>query len=100
MGSMIPDGSRVLLDTVAVIYFLEESGRYSRQAESIFGRIEVGDLQGVMANLVFADSGWRGAGKSPAGVNEADRLLLAPRACFILASKIGIPLQVGCAAAF
>jgi len=52
---MIPEGSRVLLDTVALIYFLEENGQYSRQAEAIFGRIESGELQGIMANLVFAE---------------------------------------------
>ena len=55
MGSMIPKGSRVLLDTVAMIYFLEENQRYSNKAEKIFGRIESGELQGVMANLVFAE---------------------------------------------
>ena len=55
MGSMIPEGSRVLLDAVALIYFLEENGQYSRQAEAIFGRIESGELQGVMANRVFAE---------------------------------------------
>ena len=55
MGSMIPKGSRVLLDTVALIYFLEENKRYSKKAEKIFGRIESGELQGVMANLVFAE---------------------------------------------
>ena len=55
MGSMIPEGSRVLLDTVALIYFLEENGHYSRQAEAICGRIESGELQGVMANRVFAE---------------------------------------------
>ena len=52
---MIPKGSRVLLDTVALIYFLEENERYSKRAEKIFGRIESGQLQGVMATLVFAE---------------------------------------------
>jgi len=55
MGSMIPKGSRVLLDTVALIYFLEENKCYSKSAEEIFGRVESGELQGVMANLVFAE---------------------------------------------
>jgi predicted nucleic acid-binding protein len=55
MGSMIPKGSRVLLDTVALIYFLEENERHSKKTEKIFGRIESGELQGVMANLVFAE---------------------------------------------
>jgi predicted nucleic acid-binding protein len=52
---MIPKGSRVLLDTVALIYFLEEHERYGKQAEEIFSRIESSELQGVMANLVFAE---------------------------------------------
>jgi len=45
---MIPKGSQVLLDTVSLIYFLEENERYSK-------RIESGQLQGVMASLVFAE---------------------------------------------
>mgnify|MGYP001252557368 CR=1 FL=1 len=52
---MIPKGSRVLLDTVALIYFLEENERYSKSAEKIFNRIESGQLQGVIASLVFAE---------------------------------------------
>ena len=55
MGSMIPKGSRILLDTVALIYFLEENERYSKRAEKIFSRIESGQLQGVIASLVFAE---------------------------------------------
>ena len=52
---MIPKGSLVLLDTVALIYFLESNERYSKKAEEIFSHIEAGELQGVMANLVFAE---------------------------------------------
>jgi len=52
---MIPKGSQVLLDTVSLIYFLEENERYSKRAEKIFSRIESGQLQGVMASLVFAE---------------------------------------------
>ncbi len=52
---MIPKGSRILLDTVALIYFLEENERYSEKAEKIFSRIESGELHGVMANLVLAE---------------------------------------------
>ena len=55
MGPMIPKGSRVLVDTVALIYFLEENERYSKKAEAVFARIESGELQGVMASLVFAE---------------------------------------------
>ena len=52
---MIPKGSRVLLDSVALIYFLETNNRYSKMAEKIFGRIESGELQGILANLAFAE---------------------------------------------
>lgn len=51
----IPGGSRILLDTVALIYFLEGHKRYLKSAEMIFSRIESGELQGVMANLVFTE---------------------------------------------
>ena len=52
---MIPNGSRILLDTVALICFLEPNGQYSEKAEAIFTRIESGELQGLIANLVFAE---------------------------------------------
>jgi len=55
MGSVIPNGSRVLLDTVVLIYFLEGHVRYAQQAEETFARIESGELQGILANLVFAE---------------------------------------------
>ena len=43
---MMPRGSLVLLDTVALIYFLEENERYSiKIAEAVFARIESGALQ-------------------------------------------------------
>ena len=45
---MIPEGSRVLLDTVALIYFLEENERYSKTAEAIFARIA--KVFGVLTN--------------------------------------------------
>ncbi len=55
MGPLIPDGSRVLLDTVTLIYFLERNARYAGRAEAVFRRIEAGRLQGVIANLVFSE---------------------------------------------
>jgi len=45
----------VLLDTVTLIYFLEENERYTKKAEKILGRIESGQLQGVISSLVFAE---------------------------------------------
>ena len=74
---MIPKGSRVLLDSVALIYFLETNERYSKKAEEIFGHIESGDLQGVMANLVFAEllvPLYR-SGNSQAATGLANRLI-------------------------
>ncbi|MEN8132413.1 MAG: type II toxin-antitoxin system VapC family toxin [Pseudomonadota bacterium] len=52
---MISEGSRISLDSVALIYFLEGHKRYSPIAKTIFERIESGELTGVMANLVFAE---------------------------------------------
>jgi len=52
---MIPKGSRVLLDTVALIYFLEDNERHAKKAETLFKRIESGELHGIMANRVFAE---------------------------------------------
>ena len=55
MGSLIPKGSRVLLDTVALIYFLEGHERYAKPAEAMFARIEAGELQGILASLAFTE---------------------------------------------
>jgi predicted nucleic acid-binding protein len=55
MGSRIPGGSRILLDIVSLIYFLEPNGHYSEQAKAILSCIESGELQGLMASLVFAE---------------------------------------------
>jgi len=52
---MIRRGSRVLLDTVALIYFLDDNARYSKTAEETLGRIESGELRGIIANLVFTE---------------------------------------------
>jgi len=55
MGSVIPDSSRILLDTVVLIYFLENNERHSKTAEKLFSRIETGTLQGIVSSLVFAE---------------------------------------------
>jgi len=51
----VENGQTVLLDTMALIYFLEGHERYGPVAESILRRIERGDLLGVMSSLVFAE---------------------------------------------
>ena len=54
-ASAIEDGKIVLLDTVALIYFLEAHERHGALAESILRRIERGKLRGVISSLVFAE---------------------------------------------
>ncbi len=51
----IPDGSRVLLDTVALVYFLERHPRYGATAQAIFRRIAAGQLRALIASFVFAE---------------------------------------------
>ena len=51
----IEDGKTVLLDTVALIYFLEAHERYGPVAESILRRIERGALKGIISSLVFTE---------------------------------------------
>lgn len=55
MGSVIPRGSRILLDTVALIYFLESHPRYSKTAEAVFRRMESGEIHGVISSLVLTE---------------------------------------------
>ena len=51
----IKDGKTVLLDTVALIYFLEAHERYGPVAESVLRRIERRKLKGIISSLVFAE---------------------------------------------
>jgi uncharacterized protein len=55
LRASIPSGSRVLLDTVALIYYLEEHARYGVAAEELLHRIETEEVQGVLSSLVFAE---------------------------------------------
>src|SRR5215203_321207 len=58
MGSLtgeIADGSLVLLDTVAIIYFLEQSPRYGAAASELFERIVAGHLDAVASALVLME---------------------------------------------
>ncbi len=55
MGSLIPDGSRVLLDSVALIYFLEDDGPRQKKAAQIIGRIEQGALTGLVSSLILTE---------------------------------------------
>ncbi len=51
----IPAGSRVLLDTVTLVYFLEQHPAHGQAAEAVLRRIEEGEITGLMATLVFAE---------------------------------------------
>jgi len=55
MGPLIPDGSRVLLDTMVLVYFLEHDGPRQRLAADTLARIETGRLQGLLSSLVLAE---------------------------------------------
>ncbi len=51
----IPAGSRVLLDTVTLVYFLERHPDHGQAAEAMLRRIEEGEIAGLMATLVLAE---------------------------------------------
>ena len=51
----IEDGRTVLLDTMALISFLEGHERFGPVSEDILRRIERGGLKGVVSILVFAE---------------------------------------------
>lgn len=52
---MIPDGSRVLLDSVVLIYFFEAHPTHGRWETHLLSRIEKGTLQGVLATVGLAE---------------------------------------------
>ena len=77
MGPVVPAGTRLLLDTVALVYFLESHPRYSKTAEAIFRRIESNDIQGVISSLVLTEllvSLYR-AGEERAAIGLTNQLL-------------------------
>ena len=51
----VADGKTVLLDTVTLIYFLENHERYGALAESCLRHIEQGKIKGIVSSLVFAE---------------------------------------------
>lgn len=55
MTAAIPKGSRVLLDTVTLIYFLERHPRHGAPAENLLHRIETGEITGLLSSLAFAE---------------------------------------------
>ncbi|HSU18015.1 type II toxin-antitoxin system VapC family toxin [Longimicrobium sp.] len=51
----IADGEIVLLDSVAIIYFLDQSPAYFTAAAEIFARINAGELTGVASMLALTE---------------------------------------------
>jgi predicted nucleic acid-binding protein len=51
----IPPGSRIALDTVSFIYFLERHPTYYRPAKDLFERIEKGKIEAVASTLVLTE---------------------------------------------
>lgn len=47
----IADGSLIVIDSVAFIYFLEQNPRYHAAADELFGRLEAGALTAVASTL-------------------------------------------------
>jgi predicted nucleic acid-binding protein len=55
LTSDVPDGDVVLLDSVALIYFLEQRPPYFDAAAEFFARIAAGDLTGIISALALAE---------------------------------------------
>ncbi len=53
--SQIPVGSRIALDTVAFIYFLERHPIFYRPAQDLFEQIEKGKIEAVASTLVLTE---------------------------------------------
>jgi predicted nucleic acid-binding protein len=52
---VIPDGARVLLDSVALIYFFERHPAYGPAAREILERVAAGRLSAVLSALALAE---------------------------------------------
>jgi predicted nucleic acid-binding protein len=55
MIQSIPAGARIGVDTVAVIYFLEDHPEFGAPARRLFEQIEAGELEAVMSTLVLTE---------------------------------------------
>lgn len=51
----IPSGSRIALDTVSFVYFLERHPTYYSSAKDLFERIEKGKIEAVASTLVLTE---------------------------------------------
>ncbi len=51
----IANGKTVLLDTVVLIYFLENNPKFGRAARNQLERIESGSINGIISTLLFTE---------------------------------------------
>ena len=55
LTSGVPDGSRILLDSVSIVYYLERNPRYFAAAAEWMERVNAGRLSAAASVLVFAE---------------------------------------------
>ncbi|HST58498.1 MAG TPA: type II toxin-antitoxin system VapC family toxin [Longimicrobium sp.] len=55
LTSDIPEGSRVLLDSVSIVYYIEHNPRYDAAASEIMHRVYGGDLSAVASVLTMTE---------------------------------------------
>jgi uncharacterized protein len=55
LTSDIPDGSRVLLDSVSIVYYIEQNPRYEAAASEIIHRVYGGALSAVASVLAITE---------------------------------------------
>lgn len=51
----LPAGSKIALDTVVLIYFLEGHPEHGPRTRSLLQRIETGELEAIMSSLVLTE---------------------------------------------
>ena len=52
---LLPENQCYTLDTVTIIYFLEQHPRYYQTAKEIFKKVETGKISAIISTLVFTE---------------------------------------------
>lgn len=55
LTSGVPDGSRILLDSVSIVYYLERNARYFAAASEWMERVNAGQLTAAASALLLAE---------------------------------------------
>lgn len=72
LTAAVPDGSRILLDSVSIVYFLERNPRYYAAAAEWMERVNAGQLSAAASVLLLSEvlvPAYRGG--SPAAARQA-----------------------------